>query len=74
MVYDFDKFSPGKLLRIIEKYKVTSFCAPPTVYRYFIKRGMDKYNLSALEHLTTAGEQGSTARYSKRFLSRRDFT
>ena len=56
MVYDFDKFSPGKLLRIIERYKVTSFCAPPTVYRYFIKRGMDKYDLSALEHLTTAGE------------------
>lgn len=56
MVYGFDKFSPGKLLRIIERYKVTSFCAPPTVYRYFIKRGMDKYDLSALEHLTTAGE------------------
>ena len=56
MVYDFDKFSPGKLLRIMERYKVTSFCAPPTVYRYFIKRGMDKYDLSALEHLTTAGE------------------
>lgn len=56
MVYDFDKFSPGKLLRIMEKYKVTTFCAPPTVYRYFIKRGMDKYDLSALSHLTTAGE------------------
>lgn len=56
MVYDFDKFSPGKLLRIMEKYRVTSFCAPPTVYRYFIKRGMNKYDLSALEHLTTAGE------------------
>ncbi len=56
MVYDFDKFSPGKLLRILEKYKVTSFCAPPTVYRYFIKKGMDKYDLSALEHITTAGE------------------
>lgn len=56
MVYDFDKFSPGKLLCIIEKYKVTSFCAPPTVYRYFIKKGMNKYDLSALEHLSTAGE------------------
>lgn len=56
MVYDFEKFSPGKLLKIIEKYKVTSFCAPPTVYRYFIKRGMNKYNLEALEHITTAGE------------------
>ncbi len=56
MVYDFDKFSPGKLLKIIEKYKVTTFCAPPTVYRYFIKRGLDKYNISSLEHISTAGE------------------
>lgn len=56
MVYDFDHFSPGKLLKIMEKYKVTSFCAPPTVYNYFIKRGMDKYNLDSLEHLSTAGE------------------
>jgi acetyl-CoA synthetase len=56
MVYDFDNFSPHKLLRVIEKYKVTSFCAPPTVYRYFIKRDMSKYDLSALKHITTAGE------------------
>lgn len=56
MVYDFDNFSPHKLLRIMEKFKVTSFCAPPTVYRYFIKRDMSKYDLSALEHITTAGE------------------
>lgn len=56
MVYDFDKFSPGKLLRIVEKYKVTSFCAPPTVYRYFIKKGMNRYDLSSLEHISTAGE------------------
>lgn len=56
MVYDFDSFSPGKLLRIIEKYKVTTFCAPPTVYRYFIKKGMHKYNLSCLSHISTAGE------------------
>ena len=56
MVYDFDKFSPGKLLRIMEKYQVTTFCAPPTVYRYFIKRGLEKYDLSSLEHISTAGE------------------
>lgn len=56
MVYDFDNFSPHKLLRVMEKYKVTSFCAPPTVYRYFIKRDMSKYDLSSLKHLTTAGE------------------
>ena len=56
MVYDFDVFSPGKLLRVMEKYRVTTFCAPPTVYRYFVKRGMDRYDLSALRHLSTAGE------------------
>lgn len=56
MVYDFDNFSPDKLLKIIEEYKVTSFCAPPTVYRYFIKKDMSKYDLSHLEHITTAGE------------------
>ncbi len=56
MVYDFEKFSPGKLLRIMEKYKVTTFCAPPTVYRYFAKKDMSKYDLSSLEHITTAGE------------------
>lgn len=56
MVYDFDSFSPHKLLRVMEKYKVTSFCAPPTVYRYFIKRDMSRYDLSSLNHITTAGE------------------
>ena len=56
MVYDFDVFSPGKLLRVMEKYRVTTFCAPPTVYRYFVKRGMNRYDLSALQHLSTAGE------------------
>ena len=67
MVYDFDKFSPGKLLRIIEKYKVTSFCAPPTVYRYFIKRGLAKYDLSSLEHISTAGEPLNDEVYNKVF-------
>lgn len=56
MVYDFDSFSPSKLLSVMSKYKVTSFCAPPTVYRYFIKRDMSKYDLSSLKHLSTAGE------------------
>ncbi|MDD6310538.1 MAG: AMP-binding protein [Firmicutes bacterium] len=56
MVYDFDIFSPTKLLSLISEFKITSFCAPPTVYRYFVKYGMDKYDLSSLEHITTAGE------------------
>lgn len=56
MAFDFDKFSPSKILKVIEKFKVTSFCAPPTAYRYFVKKGMKKYDLSSLEYLTTAGE------------------
>lgn len=56
MVYDFDAFSPRRLLRLMSQYGVTSFCAPPTVYRYFVDYGMDKVDLSALKHVTTAGE------------------
>lgn len=56
MVYDFDIFSPGALLTVMQQYKVTSFCAPPTVYRYFAKKNIARYDLSSLEHITTAGE------------------
>ena len=55
-VYDFDKFVPADLLHMIEKYKVTSFCAPPTVYRFFVKEGIGGYDLSSLEYACTAGE------------------
>lgn len=65
MVYDFDNFSPSKLLKIIEKYGVTSFCAPPTVFRYFAKKNMKKYDLSTLEHFSTAGEALNIEVYNK---------
>ncbi len=55
-VYDFDKFNPLKLLEFIEKYKITTFCAPPTVYRFFIKEGMSGFDLSSLTHVSVAGE------------------
>ncbi len=55
-VYDFDKFAPGDLLGKIQKYKITTFCAPPTIYRFFIKEGMEGYDLSSLKYATTAGE------------------
>lgn len=51
-----DKFVPDKLLKKIEKYKVTTFCAPPTIYRYFIKEDLGKYDLSSLKYATIAGE------------------
>lgn len=55
-VYDFDKFEPAKLLEQMERYRITSFCAPPTVYRFMIREDLSRYDLSALEWCTTAGE------------------
>lgn len=55
-VYDFDKFVPADLLRQMQDYRITSFCAPPTVYRFLIREDMRAYDLSALEWCTTAGE------------------
>jgi len=55
-VYDMDKFVPDRLLRMIEKYRVTSFCAPPTIYRFFIKENLRQYNLSSIKTACTAGE------------------
>jgi acetyl-CoA synthetase len=54
--YDFDKFDPNKVLEKIEKYKITSLCCPPTMYRFFIKGGIEDHDLSSLEYATTAGE------------------
>ena len=54
--YDFDKFNARDILEKIEKYKITTFCAPPTMYRYLIKEELKKYNLSSLKHCSTAGE------------------
>ncbi|MCL2801959.1 MAG: AMP-binding protein [Treponema sp.] len=55
-VYDYDRFVPTAMLEIISKYKLTSFCAPPTIYRFFIKEDLKKYDFSALKHCCVAGE------------------
>ena len=55
-VYDMDRFEPNRLLEIMEKYKLATFCAPPTVYRFLIQQDLTKYNLSSLVHCSTAGE------------------
>ncbi len=55
-VYDFDRFDSEDLLEKMERYGVTSFCAPPTIYRFFIKGGMEGHTLPALRYATTAGE------------------
>ena len=55
-VYSHEKFNATKLLHVMERYKVTSFCAPPTVYRFLVHEDLSQFDLSALEHCTTAGE------------------
>ena len=55
-VYDHEKFVPAEMLRMLEKHKVTSFCAPPTLYRFLIREDLKKYDLSSLEYCTIAGE------------------
>jgi len=64
-VYDFNKFTPKDLLGMIEKYRITSFCAPPTIYRFFIKEGMEGFDLSSLRYATTAGEALNPEVYSR---------
>lgn len=54
MVYDFDNFDPKQLISVINRYGVTSFCAPPTVYRYIVRKGIP--DMPTLKHATTAGE------------------
>jgi len=55
-VYDYDRFVPAEMLEVMSKYKLTSFCAPPTIYRFFIKEDLKKYDFSALKHCCVAGE------------------
>ena len=64
-VYDHEKFNADNLLRQMEKYKVTSFCAPPTIYRFMIREDMSKYDLSSLQYCCTAGEALNPAVFDK---------
>ena len=55
-VYDFDRFNADDILPLFKQYGVTSFCAPPTMYRFFIRQDLSKYDLSSIRHASTAGE------------------
>ncbi|HET6421966.1 MAG TPA: AMP-binding protein [Geobacteraceae bacterium] len=55
-VYDYEKFSPANLLETISRCGVTTFCAPPTIYRFLIKEDLTKYDLSRLKYAVIAGE------------------
>ena len=54
--YDFDRFDASKILPMFAKYNITTFCAPPTMYRMLIKQDLSNYDLSSIHHATTAGE------------------
>lgn len=66
-VFDHDKFTADKILRKIEQYHITSFCAPPTVYRFMIREDFSKYDLSSLRYCCTAGEALNPAVFNKFF-------
>ncbi|MBO5396479.1 MAG: AMP-binding protein [Clostridia bacterium] len=55
-VYDFDRFDASVILPMFAKYNITTFCAPPTMYRMLIKQDLSKYDLSSIRHATIAGE------------------
>ena len=55
-VYDFDRFDAADILPMFAKYHITTFCAPPTMYRMLIKEDLSRYDLSSIQHATIAGE------------------
>ncbi|MBE7016220.1 MAG: cupin domain-containing protein [Ruminococcaceae bacterium] len=55
-VFDFDRFNAAEILPLFKKHNITTFCAPPTMYRMLIKEDLTKYDMSSIEHATTAGE------------------
>jgi acetyl-CoA synthetase len=55
-VYDFERFNAADILPMFKKYNITTFCAPPTMYRMLIKEDLSGYDLSSLKHVTIAGE------------------
>lgn len=62
-VYDHEKFTPADMLEKIQSYKVTSLCAPPTIFRFLIHEDLTKYDLSSLKYCTIAGEALNPAVY-----------
>ena len=55
-VYDFDRFDASKIMPMFAKYKITTFCAPPTMLRMMVKENLSLYDFSSVKHMTTAGE------------------
>lgn len=66
-VYDHEKFTPADMLKMIETYRITSFCAPPTIFRFMIREDLRKYDLSSLKWATIAGEALNPSVYQEFF-------
>jgi len=64
-VYDHEKFTPAAMLEMIQKYRITSLCAPPTIFRFLIREDLTNYDLSSLEYCTIAGEALNPAVYEQ---------
>ena len=54
--YDFDRFDANDILPMFKEHNITTFCAPPTIYRFIIKEDLSKFDLSSIQYATTAGE------------------
>ncbi|WP_445475616.1 AMP-binding protein [Methanococcoides methylutens] len=66
-VYDYERFNAKNMLEMASKYGVTTFCAPPTIYRFLIKEDLSQYDFSSLEYCVVAGEPLNPEVY-ERFL------
>lgn len=64
-VYDYERFDAARMLEKASKYGVTTFCAPPTIYRFLIKEDLSKYDFSTLQYAVTAGEPLNPEVYNK---------
>lgn len=62
-VYDHEKFTPADFLKMMETHRVTSLCAPPTIFRYLIHENLTDYDLTSLKYCTIAGEALNPAVY-----------
>ncbi len=68
-VYDYDRFDATNMLKKIQEHRITTFCAPPTVYRFLIKSDLSQFDLSSLQYAVTAGEPLNPEVYD-RFLEK----
>jgi acetyl-CoA synthetase len=64
-IYDYERFDAANMLEKASKYGVTTYCAPPTIYRFMIKEDLSKYDFSTLEYAVTAGEPLNPEVYNK---------